>query len=61
MALTSDNVKKVQILATLDSGQNIMAISEDKFLIKLIVQECKFVKLKDGVVGECSIRELIEK
>lgn len=60
MALTSDNVKKVQILATLDNEQHIMAVSEDKLLIKLIVQECKFVKLKDGAVGECSIKNLID-
>lgn len=58
--LTSDNIKKVHIIATLDDGRHIMALSEDKMLIKVITSYCQFVKLKDDLFGQCSLKELME-
>lgn len=58
--LTSDNIKKVQIIATLDDGTHLMAVSEDKFLIKTAVVTCKFAKLRDDLFTECSLKELMD-
>lgn len=58
--MTSDNITKVQIMATLDDGSHLMAVSEDKFLIKYIVGCCKFAKLREELFTQCSLKELIE-
>lgn len=57
--LTSRNIDKIQILATMDDGSHIMAVSDNKALIDMIVGTCKFVKLKDDIFEQCSIKEII--
>jgi len=57
--LTSRNIDKIQILATMDYGSHIMAVSDNKALIDMIVGTCKFVKLKDDIFGQYSIEEII--
>ena len=58
--MTSNDIKSVQIIATTKDGKHIMAISEDKFLIKTIAVCCKFVKLKDELFEQCSLKEIME-
>jgi len=57
--LTSRNIEKIQITATLDNGSHIMAVSDNKALIDIIVGTCKFVKLKDDIFEKCSLKEII--
>lgn len=57
--MTSDDIKKIQIIATTKDGQHIMALSEDKILIRCIAKWCQFFKLKDELFEQCSISELI--
>ena len=59
--MTSDDIKKVQIIATTKDGQHLLSVSDDKILIRCIVEWCKFCKLKDELFEECSIKELIKK
>lgn len=58
--MTSDNIKKVQIIATIDDGSHIIAVSDDKILIQCIAAWCQFMKLKDELFEQCSLKELIE-
>ena len=58
--MTSDNIKNLQIIATLDDGQHIIAISDDKVLIRCVAEWCKFAKLKDELFEQCSLKELID-
>ena len=58
--MTSDDIKKVQIIATSKDGQRFLALSEDTILIRIIVSLCKFVKLKDDVFGEISLKDLMD-
>ena len=57
--MTSDNIQSVQIIATCKDGQHIMAVSDDKILIRCIVEWCQFVLLKEDLFGQCSLKELI--
>lgn len=59
--MTSDDIKSVQIIATTNDGKHIMAVSEDKILIRCIAEWCKFVKLKDELFEQCSIKEIMEE
>lgn len=58
--MTSDDIKSVQIIATTNDGKHIMAVSDDKILIRCIAEWCKFVKLKDELFEQCSIKEIME-
>ena len=58
--MTSDDIKSVQIIATTKDGKHIMAVSNEKALIYFIVSCCKFVKLKDELFEQCSLKELID-
>ena len=59
--MTSNDIEKVQILATTKDGQYLMSISNDKALIHCIVAWCKFFKLKKELFEQCSIKELMVK
>ena len=58
--MTSNDIEKVQILATTKDGKHILAISDNKLLIRLIVGECQFMMLKDDIFEECSLKEILE-
>jgi len=58
--MTSNDIEKLQIIATIKDGQHLIAISDDKILIKFVVSLCKFMKLKDELFAQCSLKELIE-
>ena len=58
--MTSDDIKSVQIIATTKEGKHIMAVSDEKALIRYIVSCCKFAKLKDELFEQCSLKELID-
>ena len=59
--MTSNDIKKVQIIATTKDGKHLLSVSEDIPLILLIVASCKFVQLKDNLFAQYSIKELAEK
>ena len=57
--LTSRNIEKIQIIATIDDGSHILAVSDYKPLIDMVVGTCQFVKLKDDIFEQCSLKEMI--
>ena len=59
--MTSNNIKKVQILAELDNGEHILAVSDNSILIKFIVEFCKFFKIDEAKVDTFDIKDIIEK
>lgn len=58
---TEKNIKSVQIIATLDDGQHLIALSDDRMLIRCIVAYCKFSKLKDELIAQCSLKEVVKE
>ena len=61
--MTSDNIKKLQILAITDDEKDkyLMATTDDKTLINVIVEFCLFAKLKNELFEQCSLKELIKE
>ena len=59
--MTSDDIKSVQIIATTKDGKHLMAVSDEKPLIWNIVSCCKFVKLKEELLEQCSLKEVMEE
>ena len=57
--MTSDDIQSVQIIATCKDGQHIMAVSNDKVLIRCIAEWCQFMRLKEDLFEQCSLKELI--
>ena len=57
--MTSDDITKVQIIAECKDGQHLISVSDDKILIRCIAEWCKFMRLKEELFGECSLKELI--
>ena len=57
--MTSDNITKLQILATMDDGTHLMAITDDKILIRFAAELCQFAKLKEDLFEQCSLKELV--
>lgn len=58
--MTSDDIKGVQIIATCKDGQHLLAVSDDRVLISCIAEWCKFMRLKDELFEQCSLKELID-
>ena len=58
--MTSNEITQVQIIATTNDGKHIMAVSDEKPLIWHIAACCKFVKLKDELFEQCSLKEITE-
>lgn len=59
--MTSDDIKSVQIIATTKDNKHILAVSDDRVLIRCIAEWCKFAKLKDELFEQCSLKEIMEK
>ena len=57
--LTSNDITDVQIIAKLNDGSHIIAVSSEKQLIWHIVASCKFAKLKDELFEQCPLSELV--
>lgn len=58
--LTANDIESVQIIATLKDGKHIMAITDDRILINMMASFCQFVKLKDELFEQCSLKEIME-
>lgn len=56
--MTNKNIKKVQILAELDNGEFVLAVSDNSILIRVIVELCKFIKIDKSAVGNVGVKEI---
>ena len=59
--MTSNDIKSVQIIATLRDGKHLLAVSDKEPLIWHIAACCKFAKLKDELFEQCSLKEIMEE
>lgn len=59
--MTNDNIKKVQIIAECDNGQYLISVSDNRVIIGLIAEFCKFARLKDELFEQCNLEKLIKK
>ena len=59
--MTTNDIKSVQIIATTNDGQHLLAVSDENPLIWHIAACCQFVKLKEELFEECSLKELMEE
>lgn len=58
--MTDKDIEKVQIVATCKDGKHIIALSDDKVLIRCIVAWCKFMVLKEDSLVEYPLKEIAE-
>lgn len=59
--MTSRNIKKVQIIAEIDDGTHIIAISDNQILIDVIVSLCQFQRIDETQISEIPLTEIIVK
>lgn len=59
--MTNTDIKKVQILAELNDGTHIIALSDNCALIALIVSMCQFQRIDETQIDEIPLGEIIEK
>ena len=57
--MTTKDIDSVQIIATTKDGKHMMTVSDERLLMWYITYYCKFIKLKDEVFEQCSLRELM--
>ena len=58
--MTTNDIQSVQIIATTKDSKHLIAVSEDIILINCIASWCQFIKLKDEVFAQCSLKEIME-
>lgn len=58
--MTSNDIKQLQIIATTKDGQHFLATTDDKILIPFTASLCQFIKLKDDIFEQVSLKQLME-
>lgn len=59
--MTNNDIKKIQIIAELDDGTHIIALSDNRMLIDVIVSICQFQRIDETQIGQVPLAEIIEK
>ena len=59
--MTNKDIKSVQIIAELNDGTHIIALSDNRMLIDVIVSLCQFQRIDETQIGQVSLEEIIEK
>lgn len=59
--MTNNDIKKIQIIAKLNDGTHIIALSDNRMLIDVIVSLCQFHLIDETQIGEVPLAEIIEK
>lgn len=59
--MTSENIKKVQILAELDNGEYVFTSSDNLLLIRIIVELCKFIKVDESAIYNMNVKDIIKR
>ena len=58
--MTNNDIKSVQIIAEMDDGTHIIALSDNRMLIDVIVSLCQFQRIDEEKVCEVPLEEMIE-
>ena len=59
--MTNNDIKEIQILAELNDGTHIIALSDNRMLIDVIVSLCQFHRIDETQIGQVPLAEIIEK
>ena len=59
--MTNNDIKKIQIIAELNDGTHIIALSDNRMLIDVIVYLCQFHCIDETQIGQVPLAEIIEK
>ena len=59
--MTNKDIKSVQIIAEMDDGTHIIALSDNRMLIDVIVSLCQFQRIDETQIGQVPLAEIIEK
>lgn len=59
--MTNNDIKKIQIIAELNDGTYIIALSDNRMLIDVIVSMCQFQRIDETQIGEIPLEEIIMK
>lgn len=59
--MTNNDIKKIQIIAELNDGTHIIALSDNRMLIDVIVSLCQFHRIDETQISQVPLAEIIEK
>ena len=59
--MTNKDIKSVQIIAEMGDGTHIIALSDNRMLIDVIVSMCQFHRIDETQIGEIPLEEIIMK
>ena len=59
--MTNKDIKSVQIIAELNDGTHIIALSDNRMLIDVIVSLCQFQRIDETQIDEIPLGKIIMK
>ena len=58
--MTTNDIKKVEILLCFKNGEKALGVTNDKVLLNFIAQYVKFIQIDNKKVGTISLSEIIK-
>lgn len=59
--MTGENIKKMQVIITLDNGRSAIGIVDDVFTQFSIVRTTQFAIIKENLMEEISLGDIVNK
>lgn len=59
--MTGENIKKMQVIITLDNGRSAIGIVDDVFTQFSIVRTTQFAIIKENLMEEISLGDIVDK
>ena len=59
--MTLENVKKMQVIITLDNGKSAIGIVDDIIVQRFIARTTQFVIIKENLMKEISLGDIVDK
>lgn len=56
--MANNSIKKVQILAELDNGEFVLAVSDNPILLRVIIELCRFIRVDKSAVGNVDVKKI---
>ena len=57
--MTNKDIKSVQIIAETDDGTHIIALSDNRMLIDVIVSMCQFQRIDETQIRQVPLEEIL--
>lgn len=59
--MTGENIKKMQVIITLDNGRSAIGIVDDNITKNFIVSTTQFAIIKENLMKEISLGDIVDK